>query len=50
MGTLSHAKDFLNARNVASDPSARYYDCGAMYDKVFHAYLYTGMTTDNFLY
>lgn len=41
-GTLSHAKDFLNARNVTADPTARYYDCGALFDKVFAAYIYTG--------
>lgn len=42
VGTLTHAKDFLNARNVTSKPTARYYDCGALFDKVFRAYIITG--------
>jgi hypothetical protein len=41
-GTLSHAKDLLNARNVKADPSSRYYDCAALFDKVFHAYMRIG--------
>ena len=41
-GTLSHAKDYLNARNVTSDAS-KYYDCSALFDKLFHAYIRTGI-------
>lgn len=45
MGSLAHAKDFLNAKNVVSDPCKRYYDCGGFFDKVFKSYINTGKLT-----
>ena len=41
-GTMAHAKDFLGARNVTADPTNKYYDCSALFDKVFTAYMYKG--------
>lgn len=42
IGTITHAKNFLNARNVTSDPTNRYYDCSSLFDKVVKSYIITG--------
>ena len=39
---MAHAKEFLGARDVTADPTNKYYDCSALFDKVFTAYIYKG--------
>ena len=31
------------------DPSKRYYDCSALFDKVFYSYVFTGKQNNHYL-
>ena len=40
--TLYAAKNLLKAKNVGDEPTAKYYDCTELFDKVLIAHLVTG--------
>ena len=38
--TLAHEKVFLGARNLTTDPTNKFYDFEALFDKLLTAYMY----------
>ena len=53
VNTIYTAKNLLKAKNVGDKPTAKYYDCSELFDKVLIAHLVTGslyIMLHNFLY
>ena len=42
VNTIYAAKNLLKAKNVGDKPTAKYYDCSELFDKVLIAHLVTG--------